>query len=799
VFANRGQGETAISRLVIIVRELPTLPQPINRRAKAAGAHDARLRLVIRGAVQGVGFRPFVYQLATHFKLNGWVNNSSAGVVIEVDGRRDVLQEFLRCLKIEKPPLSLIQNIESTWLGTAGFKNFEIRSSQESGTKTALVLPDIATCSECLREINDPANRRFRYPFTNCTHCGPRFSIIESIPYDRANTSMKSFTMCPQCQAEYDDPLDRRFHAQPNACPVCGPHLELWSSEGDPIFAGDAALRAAAAAIRRGKIVTLKGLGGFQFIVAAHNHDAISRLRQLKQRQEKPLALMFPNLESAKEACEISRLEEQLLRSPEAPIVLLKRRPNCRISENVAPGNPYLGVMLPCTPLHHLLTAELGFPVIATSGNLKDEPMAYRETDALDRLGGIADLFLVHNRPIVRHVDDSIVRVALGREMILRRARGYAPLPISLNTDSDAQKSANILAVGGHLKNAVAFSIGNDAFTSQHIGDLETEQAHHAFREIILNFEKLHEQKPDIIAADLHPDFPSTRFALEKSSAGRHTLVTVQHHIAHVLSCMAENQLAPPALGVAWDGTGWGEDGTIWGGEFFDVARDKIDRIAHFRPFKLPGGEKAIKEPRRSAAGLLFELYGHAGLEKYAPTLGFSPRDHSIILTMLSRGLNCPPCCSVGRLFDAMAALIGLRTVTEFEGQAAIALEFAIGEMKTTEAYPFRILEHASPMAVDWAPLVEAILWDRAHAATIQEMAARFHNSFAEIIVAVANRAGQSHVALSGGCFQNRFLLERTVARLREGGFQPHWHRLVPTNDGGIALGQIAAARRKLH
>jgi len=781
------------------MRALQTLVRPLMEAAMADTLPALRLRVEIRGAVQGVGFRPFVHMLATRFALKGWVNNSSQGVFIEVEGAHDTLQMFLRCLEDEKPPLSFIQSIESRWLEPWGFKKFEIRSSEEKGEKSALVLPDIATCPDCLREINDPTNRRHRYPFTNCTHCGPRFSIIESIPYDRANTSMKAFTMCPLCQAEYDDPGDRRFHAQPNACPVCGPHLELWNTEGDPIFGNDAALGAAAAAIRRGKIVAIKGMGGFQLVVAAHDDDAIRRLRNLKQRQEKPFALMFPSLESAKQACEISPLEERLLCSPEAPIVLLKRRADsqCTLSQWVAPGNPYLGIMLPCTPLHHLLTADLGFPIIATSGNLKDEPIAFCETEALQRLGGIVDLFLVHNRPVMRHVDDSIVRVVMDREMILRRARGYAPLPITINAGRPVN-SENIVAVGGHLKNAVAFSSGNEVFTSQHIGDLETEQAYRAFLEIISDFEKLHERKPQMIAADLHPEYPSTRFAQEKAANRRSQVISVQHHIAHALSCMAENQLAPPALGVAWDGTGFGEAGPIWGGELFDITAEQIARIAHFRRFRLAGGDKAIKEPRRAAIGLLFEMYGPAALENFAHTLDFSSRELSNMQTMLSRRLNSPLCCSVGRLFDAVAALVGLRQICEFEGQAAMDLEFAIGNIKTNEAYPLRIVDvEPAPMVLDWFPTVSAILWDRSHGASIGEISARFHNALAETLVATAMRSGQSHVALSGGCFQNRYLLERSITRLRDEGFQPHWHRLVPPNDGGIALGQIAAAWRK--
>ena len=512
----------------------------------------ARLKLTVRGAVQGVGFRPFVFRLATGLGLAGWVNNSPQGVFIEVEGPRAELEKFLLRLETEKPPRSFIQSLEASWLDPAGYTAFEIRPSETGGNKTALVLPDIATCPDCLREIFDPKNRRHRYPFTNCTNCGPRFSIIESLPYDRANTSMKKFTMCPQCQAEYDDPRSRRFHAQPNACPVCGPRLELWpgsrvceNAESPRSHErGYDALLAAAQAIREGKIVAVKGLGGFHLMADARNDEAVHRLRERKHREEKPFALMFPSLESVKAECEVSPLEERLLRSPESPIVLLKKIVNrkSQIVNAVAPGNPCLGAMLPYTPLHHLLMAELGFPVVATSGNLSDEPICTDEHEALERLGGIADVFLVHNRPIVRHVDDSIVRVMLDRELVLRRARGYAPLPIQLrNADCGKQitargnarptenpkseirnpKSEIVLAVGAHLKNAVALSIGNQVFISQHIGDLETEQAHSAFRRVIADFEKLYEAMPQIIAADLHPDYLSTKFADELGGTGR--------------------------------------------------------------------------------------------------------------------------------------------------------------------------------------------------------------------------------------------------------------------------------------
>jgi hydrogenase maturation protein HypF len=828
-----------------------------------------RLKLAVRGAVQGVGFRPFVFRLATGLGLAGWVNNSPQGVFIEVEGPRAELEKFLLRLEAEKPPRSFIQSLEASWLDPAGYTAFEIRPSEIGGNKTALVLPDIATCPDCLREIFDPKNRRHRYPFTNCTNCGPRFSIIESLPYDRANTTMKKFTMCPQCQAEYDDPRDRRFHAQPNACPVCGPRLELWQSrtgfqpvsnskkDGDRRDAcptNDNALLAAANAIREGKIVAVKGLGGFHLMTDARNDKAAWLLRERKQREEKPFALMFPSLESVKAECQVSPLEDRLLRSPEAPIVLLRRLStlNSQLSTSIAPGNPCLGTMLPYTPLHHLLLAELGFPVVATSGNLSDEPICTDEHEAFERLRGIADVFLVHNRPIVRHVDDSIVRVMLDRELVLRRARGYAPLPVSLSVAADVSRLhirgnsqsepthvgcyKTILAVGAHLKNTVALSVGSQVFISQHIGDLETEQAHSAFRRVIADFENLYEAKPQIIAADLHPDYLSTKFALERrpparqelenannqragSETGAPIVTQVQHHIAHVLSCMAENEIAPPALGVSWDGTGYGTDGTIWGGEFFLVTDENVERIAHLRPFRLPGGDKAVKEPRRTALGLLHEISGDKVFEqeKLATIAAFSPAELGTLKTMLAKRLNSPVTMSMGRLFDAVASLINLRQLIRFEGQAAMELEFALDGVETDEAYPLpitdcrlpietaemcpkdssRITHHASRI-LDWLPMVEAILVDVQHGVSVGIISAKFHNALAEGIVAVAKRAGQDRVVLSGGCFQNRYLTERAVRRLQAEGFRPYWHQRVPPNDGGIALGQVVAALRQM-
>jgi hydrogenase maturation protein HypF len=797
------------------------------------------MKVAIRGAVQGVGFRPFVYRLATELHLNGWVNNSPQGVFIEVEGPRAALEIFLRRLDPEQPPRGFIQSLESSRLDPVGYTGFEIRPSETAGEKAALVLPDAATCPDCLREILDPHNRRYRYPFTNCTHCGPRFSIIESLPYDRANTSMKQFTMCPACEAEYNDPSNRRFHAQPNACPVCGPQLALWQSNPDRLKGraakpsppchpalrnGHAALLAAAKAIRQGQIVAVKGLGGFHLIVAAHDEPAIRRLRERKHREAKPFAVMFPALAAVKAACLVSPLEETLLLSPEAPIVLLRKiaKRQSPIANAIAPGNPCLGVMLPYTPLHHLLLAELGFPIVCTSGNLSDEPICIDEDEAYERLREIADVFLVHNRPIVRHVDDSIVRVMLGREMMLRRARGYAPLPVQMRnpesgirnelpgaaeTDSTLRTphSEIVLAVGAHLKNAVALSIGNQAFISQHIGDLETEQAHSAFRKSVADLPRLYDAQPAIVATDLHPDYLATKFAQEKTATRGQKIFGVQHHIAHVLSCMAENELAPPVLGVAWDGTGYGLDGTIWGGEFFRVTENKIERVAHLRPFPLPGGDKAVKEPRRVALGLLYGLMGEEVFEhKELPTIAaFTTAELTALRSMLARGVNSPVTTSMGRLFDAVASLTGIRQTLDFEGQAAMDLEFALDGVETEEHY--RLLsEHGSdgknqsPIVLDWAVLLAGILADVRHGVDVEIISARFHNALRHSAVGVANRIGEVRVALSGGCFQNRYLTETTVRRLQMKGFHPYWHQRVPPNDGGIALGQVMAARRNL-
>jgi hydrogenase maturation protein HypF len=755
----------------------------------------SRLKMTIRGAVQGVGFRPFVYRLAAELQLNGWVNNTAQGVFLEVEGAREKLDQFLMRVEREKPAISFIQSLESSFADPVGYAGFEIRKS-EGGEKSALVLPDIATCPECLREIFELGNRRYAYPFTNCTNCGPRYSIIESLPYDRLHTTMKQFTMCPECAREYTDPSNRRFHAQPNACPECGPQLQLWAMDGAVIARREAALLEAADAIRQGRIVGVKGLGGFHLIVDARNEDAVRRLRERKMREEKPFALMYPTAEDALQDCELTALEERLLRSVESPIVLVRRKVcgGSTLAASVAPGNPMLGVMIPYTPLHHLLMRSLGFAVVATSGNLSDEPICTEESDAVKRLHDIADLLLVHDRPILRHVDDSIVRVMAGREMVMRRARGFAPLPVMLE-----EEMPTVLGVGAHQKNTVAISVGRQVFLSQHIGDLETVQASVAFEHVVDSLENLYEVKPDTVACDLHPNYISTKYA---DRINGHP-IRVQHHYAHVLSCMAENGVKAPALGVAWDGSGWGPDGTVWGGEFLKIDECGYVRVVRMRPMRLAGSERAVREPRRCGLSVLFEALQEEifDREEFHPVLAFSAGDRKIVAAMLRRGLNSPWTSSVGRLFDAVASLTGVRQISRYEGQAAMELEWLAVQSKETTAYEFcitRASDDAAPAELNWAPLVRGILADMAQKTKQETIARKFHNTLAEMICRVADEHTALPVVLSGGCFQNRLLTELTVTRLESSGAKVYWHQRVPPNDGGIALGQVVAAARQL-
>jgi hydrogenase maturation protein HypF len=776
-----------------------------------------RLRIVLRGAVQGVGFRPFVYRLATELGLPGWVSNTAQGVFIEVEGSPEILEVFQARLMSDKPSVSVIHSSESSYLSPVTYPDFTIRESL-AGEKTVIVLPDIATCAACRMEIFDDRNRRYRYPFTNCVHCGPRFSIIEEIPYDRANTSMKCFTMCPACQREYEDPQNRRFHAQPNACPVCGPHLELWNPTGEVLATHDQALQQAAEAIRQGSILALKGLGGFQLLVDARNEDAVARLRERKHREAKPLALMMSSGEAVRGICKVDKVEAGLLESTAAPIVLLGRAApaDCeyKIASMVAPGNPYLGIMLPYTPLHHLLMSALGFPVVATSGNVTDEPICIDEKDALQRLRGIADVFLVHNRPIVRQMDDSVARVVKGREQILRRARGYAPLPVTVKN-----KLRNVMAVGAHLKNAVAISLENSVFVSQHIGDQDTLPAFEAFRKATSDLPRLYNWRPQVVACDLHPDYRPTQYARDyaEQSGGLVQCIPVQHHYAHVLSCMAENEISAPVLGVVWDGTGYGLDGTIWGGEFLSITEKTFFRVAHWRPFRLVGGEKAIQEPRRSALGLLYEMLGEPAFERHelAPVRAFTRVELDALKSLLIRGVQAPITSSAGRLFDAVASLVDLVQVMQFEGQAGMMLEFALDGTAEEALYPLQLVNRGlrgtsmpstdlasrgvgqgAAIMVDWEPMIWALVDDVRHQVPVGIISAKFHRTLAEAIAVVAGHVGGDQVVLTGGCFQNRYLTEQAIHRLERDGFRVYWHQRVPPNDGGIALGQVMAANR---
>lgn len=774
-----------------------------------------RLRVEIHGAVQGVGFRPFVYRLATELGLVGWVINNNQGVFIEVEGGEPRLHTFLERLPRDAPPRALINSLEADWLAPVGFDRFAIRPSDGGGAKTAFVLPDVATCPDCLAEVLDPANRRHGYPFTNCTNCGPRFTIVEALPYDRPNTTMRGFAMCPACRREYEDPLDRRFHAQPNACPVCGPQVKLTrggQSDATALAHGDEALRAAAAGLLAGQIVAVKGLGGFHLMVDAANGPAVERLRRRKPRRDKPFAIMALDLAHAEALCDVSLDAAALLTAPEAPIVLLPRRPDAPVAEAVSPGNPTLGVMLAYTPLHHLLLRELArqaggagpVAVVATSGNRTDEPICIDEAEAAVRLGPVADWFLVHDRPIARHADDSVAWIVDGAPRLLRRARGYAPLPVVLS-----RPAPTILAVGAHLKDTVALSVGRQVFISQHIGDLETAEAMTAFERVIGDFLRLYEARPVAIAHDLHPDYLSTQWAREHVAApalgGRGPsaplpLVAVQHHHAHLAACLAEHGVEGPALGVTWDGTGYGDDGTVWGGEFLLGDAAGYTRVAHLRPFRLPGGDVAVQEPRRVALALLWEMAGDEALawNDLAPVRALAPVERKALAQMLRRGINTPLTTSAGRLFDGVAALVGLRQRVSFEGQAAMALEFA-ADPAERGAYPFpcRPLP-AAPTLLDWQPLVEALLADLRAGVSSGIIAARFHNSLVEAMATVAQAVSERRVVLTGGCFQNRLLTERAVRRLREAGFEVLLHRQVPPNDGGISLGQIAVAAARL-
>jgi hydrogenase maturation protein HypF len=754
-------------------------------------AHFGRTRIIISGAVQGVGFRPFVYREATALGLAGWVMNSPEGVVIEVEGQSERVHALIARIETAPPANAIIARLVAEPLPPKRDTGFSIRVSAANGEVATLALPDLATCDECLRELFDEADRRYRYPFINCTSCGPRYSIIESLPYDRDRTSMRRFAMCAACRAEYDDPRNRRFHAEPNACPCCGPRLALCDGSGTVRAEQGEALAEAVTAVRCGAIVAMKGLGGFHLVVAARDEAAVSRLRERKQRPDKPFALMFPSLQQVVTYCQVSSVEKRLLIGSKRPIVLLRRLADrvgkVAVARNVAPGNPYLGIMLPYTPLHHLLMQDLDFPVVATSGNISDEPIVSDEREALARLGGVADLFLIHDRPIARPVDDSIVRMVAGREMLLRCARGYAPAAFAT-----PDMTPGILALGGHQKATVAVTMAEAVVLGPHIGDLESPEGRSAYARAITELPQLHAVHPRLVARDLHPDYYSSHVAGRMGTP----LAAVQHHVAHAAACMAEHSLRPPLLGIVWDGTGYGPDGTVWGGEFLHITDRGFRRVAHLRQYRLPGATAAAREPWRSALGLLYSLFGPKVFElnDLVPVGMLSQQQRQLVHTMLKKGTNAPLTSSAGRLFDAAASLIGLRQRTSYEGQAAAEFEWAADESAPRRNYEFTVCEarvdHATGWTIDWEPAMHSLLTDMRSGATPTAISTAFHRGLAASIAEVAARVNERLIVLTGGCFQNVYLSEATIALLKQSGFSVYWHERVTPNDGSIALGQ---------
>ncbi|RLJ70787.1 hydrogenase maturation carbamoyltransferase HypF [Hydrogenivirga caldilitoris] len=742
-----------------------------------------RLRIRLNGTVQGVGFRPFVYRIAKELGLKGYVLNDSFGVEIEAEGKKELLDTFLKRLNEEKPPLARIYSQEIEFLEPLGYTDFEIRESKEEGKKEVLILPDIATCEDCLRELFDPKDRRYLYPFINCTNCGPRFTIIEKLPYDRPNTTMKVFDMCPNCRREYEDPLNRRFHAQPNACPVCGPWVSLYDREGNLIAEREEAIELLLEAIMEGKIVAVKGVGGFHLICDARKEESVRTLRERKRRQEKPFAVMFRDLKQVEEHAEPTELEKGLLISPERPIVLVKKRRE--LAPSVAPGLSRVGAFLPYSPLHHIILRRLGFPVVATSGNLSDEPIVKDNDEALEKLSQFADIILLHNREIRRRCDDSVVKVIGGIPTPIRRSRGYAPLPVRL----PFKLPKKVLAVGGMLKNTFALGMGDRAILSQHIGDVENLTTLEAFEEAVFDLMELYEFEPEVIVCDLHPRYETTRWAEEFSQEKGIPLLKVQHHYAHVLSCMAENSIEGKVLGIAWDGTGYGEDGTLWGGEFLLCDYRSYERAFYFKPFRLIGGEKVVKEPRRVALSILFELFGEEGINIVLERLGeFSEREIINLYRSWERGINSPYSSSVGRLFDGVASLLGIRQVLSYEGQAAMMIE-DLYDSGIKDSFPYEI----EGSQINWAPIFLSLLEEE----NPKVAASKFINTLVRIALDVARRVGEERVCLSGGVMQNDPLVSKIRELLEENGFKVYTHQRVPPNDGGISLGQVVCSSEK--
>jgi hydrogenase maturation protein HypF len=752
-----------------------------------------RARVRVEGIVQGVGFRPFVHALAGRLGLAGLVGNDAGGVFVEVEGSAETVERFLEALAAEAPPLAVIERVTATRLTPTGIRGFAIAPSQAGGERQALVSPDTATCPDCLGELADPSDRRYRYPFINCTNCGPRFTIVRDVPYDRPATTMAGFAMCADCAREYHDPAHRRFHAQPVCCPECGPALALLdrdgrAADGDP-------LEGAAARLRDGAVVAVKGLGGYHLAADAASEPAVAALRARKRREDKPFAVMVADLDAARRLCLLDPAEEAMLASARRPIVLLRRRPpgaGMAVAASAAPGNRSLGVMLPYTPLHHLLLAEVGRPIVLTSGNVSDEPIAYLDDEALERLGGIADWFLAHDRPIHVRADDSVVRSFRGRELPLRRSRGFAPQPLGLPWPFPR----HVLACGAELKHTFCLAKGGHAFVSHHIGDLENYETFRSFTEGVGHFRRLFAVEPEVVAHDLHPEYLSTKYALELDGV---ELEGVQHHHGHVAACLADNGEPGPVIGVAFDGLGYGTDGTIWGGELLVADLEGFRRAGHLETVPMPGGAAAIKEPWRMAAAWLDTALGGQVPERL-DVVGRNLGRWEQVVALARSGTASPVTSSAGRLFDAVAAILGVRDAVNYEGQAAVELE-QLADPAETAAYPAGITRPATgdgPPRLAASDLVRAVLEEVESGVAAPLVAARFHNGLAGVTVAacqaVRDDTGLGTVALSGGVFQNMLLLERTVAALEQSDFRVLTHSRVPPNDAGISLGQAAIA-----
>jgi hydrogenase maturation protein HypF len=761
-----------------------------------------RREVCVRGIVQGVGFRPFVYALACSHGLSGMVRNDAEGVRIEVEGAPEELERFVRALEEEAPPLAVVESVLWRSLATHGEGEFRIEESREGLRRQALVSPDVATCDACLAELLDPTDRRYRYPFTNCTNCGPRFTITRTVPYDRATTTMSGFTMCPDCLREYEDPADRRFHAQPNACPACGPRVRLLDKFGHWLHAkpDDPILRTAKM-LRGRAVVAIKGLGGYHLACDPFDEKAVRTLRGRKVRQDKPFALMARDLAQVHEICHLSPGEEALLTSPARPIVLLERRENAGVAEGVAPRQSTLGIMLAYTPLHHLLLRDAGIPLVMTSGNNSDEPIAYRDEEALDQLCEIADYFLVHDREIHMRCDDTVVRQARGGPYPVRRSRGYAPAPLRLV----ANVTRHTLACGGELKNTFCLARDRHAFMSHHIGDMENYETLQSFREGVKHYSRLFDVSPELVAYDLHPEYLSTKYARELEETGL-PAVGVQHHHAHVASCLADNERPAEerVIGVTLDGTGYGTDGAVWGAEFFEGSLNRgFTRRAHLEYAPLPGGSAAIRQPWRMALAQLISFYGEEDTLKLplAAVQQAGERSVMLIARLVERKMNTPPTSSAGRLFDAVAALTGVPGTerTTYEGQAAVELELA-ADGPASRGYPFRLRSKDQGWIVETGEIIRGVVEDLLAGRATGEISSRFHRTMAEVVAAgcekIRGAGGTTAVALSGGTFQNMLLLGQVIELLQGKGFQVYRHRRVPANDGGLALGQAILADR---